>query len=98
MAVVEVDGPSDQIDFQTDADLDLTWVQKGDPEVLADTIRKLDFPSGNVFAWAGGETTSIAPVRRHLLREREIPSGWMRMTGYWKRQIANWDHHTPFEE
>lgn len=66
--------------------------------VVADTIRKLEFPDGNVFAWAAGETTSIAPVRRHLLREREIPSDWMRMTGYWKRAIPNWDHHTPFEE
>jgi NADPH-dependent ferric siderophore reductase len=96
--VVEVDGPSDHLELATDADLDLVWVERGSPDVLADTIRKLEFPSGNGFAWAAGETGSIAAVRRHLLREREIPSNWMRMTGYWKRATPNWDHHTPFEE
>lgn len=101
--VVEVANAAEELPLTTAADLRPVWVHRDeagpDPtELLARTIRSLDLPAGNLFAWVSGETGSITAVRRHLLRERELPSEWMRMTGYWKRAIANWDHHQPFEE
>src|SRR5204863_383877 len=59
---------------------------------------ELDFPRGAVFAWAAGEAASITALRRHLLRERGLDPERMRMTGYWRRNIANYDHHQPLEE
>lgn len=101
--VVEVANAAEELPLPTAADLRLLWVHRDETgpnptELLARTIRSLDLPAGNLFAWASGETGSITAVRRHLLRERELPSEWMRMTGYWKRAIANWDHHQPFDE
>ncbi|HET9015760.1 MAG TPA: siderophore-interacting protein [Thermomicrobiaceae bacterium] len=103
VAVIEVADPTERQALDTRAALDLTWVYRdgagGDTSgLLADAIRRLEFPRGAVFAWAAGEASSIRAVRRHLLGERGIPSEQMRMTGYWKRAVANYDHHLPLDE
>jgi NADPH-dependent ferric siderophore reductase len=102
LAVLEVANAEEQQPIESRADLQLAWVHRegatGDvSDLLADAISKLTFPEGNVFAWAAGEASSIKAVRRHLV-DRGIPLPQMRMTGYWKRSIPNWDHHIPVEE
>jgi NADPH-dependent ferric siderophore reductase len=102
VAVIEVANAASEQQLATQADLELHWVHRdvanGDLSgLITNTLRELKFPSGNIFAWASGEASSIRTVRRHLLNERNIPAGWMRMTGYWKRAIANYDHHLPLD-
>lgn len=102
IAVLEVLNAEEEQPIETEADLQLVWVhrQGADGEIsdlLANAISQLTFPSGKVFAWAAGEASSIKAVRRHLV-ERGIPLQRMRMTGYWKRSIPDWDHHIPVEE
>jgi NADPH-dependent ferric siderophore reductase len=101
-AVLEVANAEEEQPVESPADLQLVWVHrdgaKGDfSDLLANAIGQLTFPEGNVFAWAAGEASSIKAVRRHLV-ERGIPLPRMRMTGYWKRSIPDWDHHIPVEE
>ncbi|HUZ02138.1 MAG TPA: siderophore-interacting protein [Thermomicrobiaceae bacterium] len=103
VAVLEVADAGERQSFDTRAALDLTWLYRDaagadTTELLADAIRRLDFPRGEVFAWAAGEASSIRAVRRHLLQERGIPAEQMRMTGYWKRAVVNYDHHQPLDE
>jgi len=102
VAVLEVANAEEEQPIDSPADMQLIWVHRDDAEgdlsdLLADAISTLDFPDGNVFAWAAGEASSIKAVRRHLV-DRGIPLPRMRMTGYWKRSSPNWDHHTPVEE
>lgn len=101
-AIIEVANADDEQPLCTEADLTLRWVHRdaadGDiSDLLANAIREATLPSGTIFAWASGEASSIRNIRRHLLNERDFPSSHIRMTGYWKRAIANYDHHLPLE-
>jgi NADPH-dependent ferric siderophore reductase len=102
IAVLEVANVEEEQPIETAANLQLIWVHRDGADgqisdLLANAIRQLTFPEGNAFAWAAGEASSIKAVRRHLV-ERGIPLPRMRMTGYWKRSIPDWDHHIPVEE
>lgn len=101
-AIIEVASAEDEQQLTTQASLNLCWLRRdtarGDiSELLANAIREAELPAGTIFAWASGEASSIRNVRRHLLNERGLPSSHTRMTGYWKRAIANYDHHLPLE-
>jgi NADPH-dependent ferric siderophore reductase len=100
--VIELSDPADEQQLTSQANMTITWVQRSDAEpdtsdLLSNAVRDLTLPDGQGFAWAAGEAASLRSLRRHLLDEREITQEWMRMTGYWKRAIANWDHHQPLD-
>ncbi len=101
-AVISVAGPEDEQTFQTEADLDLTWVHNKQTDAatidtVLNTIRSIKLPAGDGFAWAAGEAGMMRSIRRHFLDERQIPDTRMRVTGYWKRAISNYDHHQPLD-
>lgn len=103
IAVLEVAHVEDEQPLETQADLRLIWVHRddaapGEEDLLANAVRGLDFLPGKVFAWAAGEVEEMRAVRRHLLRERKIPLERMRVTGYWKRAVSNFDHHTSLDD
>jgi NADPH-dependent ferric siderophore reductase len=103
IAVLEVANAEEEQPIDSPADLELIWVHRDGAKgeistLLVDAIRPLAFPEGNVFAWAAGEASSMKAIRRHLLQDRGIPINRIRLTGYWKRSISDWDHHTPVEE
>jgi len=102
IAVIDVTDAGDEQPIDTRADVELIWLHRatatGDgSDLLAETLRGMAFPSGDVFAWAAGEASSMRAVRRHLFQERGIPDARARITGYWKRAIANYDHHLPLD-
>lgn len=103
VAVIEVADASEEQCIDTKANLEIQWRHRNGREpdtvdLLANAIGELEFPTGEIFAWASGEATSMRAVRRHLLQEREIPQDRMRITGYWKRAVSNYDHHLPLDE
>jgi NADPH-dependent ferric siderophore reductase len=103
VAVIEVAGASEEQPLPTEADLQLTWLHRAnvapdDTGQLARTLATLHLPDGAGFTWAAGEANAMRAVRRHWIDERGIPDSRMRVTGYWKRAIANYDHHLPLDE
>jgi len=103
IAVIEVANASEDIALQTDADAQIIWLHRDDTagdtsNLIADTLRTLEFPAGNIFCWAAGEAGSMRQARRYLLNERGIPEARTRFTGYWKRAVENYDHHLPLDE
>ncbi len=101
--VVEVADVTEEQPLETQADMTLIWlhranVQPDDTGQLARTIAQFDLPTTPGFAWAAGEASAMRAVRHHLAQERQIPDTRMRVTGYWKRAIANYDHHLPLDE
>lgn len=102
VAVIEVANESEELPLTTRADLRVIWLHRDEAALdatglLAAAIAGLELPAGDLFAWAAGEAGSVRAVRRHLLDERGIPDARMRMTGYWKRAVANYDHHLPLD-
>lgn len=100
-ALVEVDDAAHELPLASAADLRLRWLHRAGvanpTRLLADALREVVLPEGDGFAWAAGEASAIREVRRYLRDARGIPDGRMRMTGYWKRSVADWDHHQPLE-
>jgi NADPH-dependent ferric siderophore reductase len=101
MVVVEVADAAEELEFESDADVDVTWLHRGDAEPgttgqLEDAVRALELPDGDGFAWAGAEAEVARTLRRHLREERGLAKEWTRITGYWRRGVA--DHHDPPDE
>ena len=98
IAFAEVSGPEDEQPIESAADLTLTWLHRGSApsgstDLLERAIRAAELPEGLGFAWVAGEATSLKPIRRHLRRERGLLKEQVDVDGYWKRGVANHDHH-----
>ncbi len=89
VAFVEVSGPEDEQAIESAADVQLTWLHRGDAsagttELLEKAVRGADFPGGEYFAFVAGESHTVAAIRAHLLTERGANRDWMQAKGYWK--------------
>ena len=84
---------SDRRVFQTQADLDLRWVD-GDDALLA-AARALTLPGGEGYAWCAGEAGAMAALRRVLVDEKGHDRHAIRASAYWKRGAS--DHHEQLE-
>lgn len=83
--------------------LDLIWVHRdsvpADEEpgrALLETVRHAPAPGNadDLFVFAAGETTAMKSIRDHLRRDLGLPKRQVAVDGYWKRGIADHDHHT----
>ena len=75
----------DEVALESPGDLRVQWLHGGGDETLADALRALDWPAGDVHAFVHGEASAVRAVRRHLLAERELPREAVSISGYWKR-------------
>lgn len=78
------------------------WLHRGEAPagsttLLSETLRTLDASDGSVFCWFGGEAASLIPVRRYLRRELNLDKAAVDVSGYWKRDTVNHDHHAPVD-
>lgn len=77
------------------ADAEVEWVLGDfDPEPH---VRELDLTAGTGFIWAAGESTSLIGVRRYLRRELGLPKEQVDVDGYWRKGVADADHHAPID-
>ena len=80
----------------------IAWLHRGDvvpgtTSLLEDAVRALPPAEGLVFWWFGGEAGALRPIRRHLRRELALDASTVECSGYWKRGVANHDHHSPVD-
>ncbi|GAA4287876.1 siderophore-interacting protein [Georgenia daeguensis] len=80
----------------------ITWLHRGDDvpgttSLLEDAVRALPPAQGLVFWWFGGEAGTLRPIRRYLRRELALDASTVECSGYWKRGVANHDHHAPVD-
>lgn len=102
IALAEVGDASDEFDIADGAAGRVTWLhrgaaQAGTTSLLADAVRSLDLPAGEGFAWFGAEASSLREVRRHLREDRGMELSRVDVSGYWKRGVAEHDHHAAVE-
>jgi NADPH-dependent ferric siderophore reductase len=93
VVLAEVDGPADEIAFQSDADVSVTWVHSGGAErgatdALSRALRAQDLPPGDFYAWVACESLTAKALRVQLLAECGANPKWLRAAGYWRRGTA----------
>lgn len=101
LAVIEVDGPEDEIALATETDANIVWAHRKGAvpgEAMVASLAAAEWPAGEVFCWAGGEAGAMRDVRRHVLNERGLHREHFGMSGHWKRGESDFDHHAPIEE
>ena len=63
---------------------EVTWVDGG----LADVVTGLDWPEGPGYFWMAGESADMRAIRKHLMRDRKLPSTAYDVMGYWRAASA----------
>ena len=89
-ALVEDEGEA--VKLASAAEVDATWLYRSSfdspssaNDALVAAVRSASFGSGSVQAFVHGEAGYVADLRRHLSRERAIPSDLLSISGYWRR-------------
>lgn len=85
---IEVAGPEEEQNLRAPAGAQITWLHRGAGQVgdlVAEAVRKLDFPDGEVHAFVHGEADFVKVLRRHLRVERGLPMAQLSISGYWRR-------------
>ncbi|KOG45594.1 MULTISPECIES: siderophore-interacting protein [Streptomyces] len=86
-ALVEIDGPDDELKVATPDGVVPIWLHRGDRpvgEALVEAVTSLEFPSADVHAFVHGEAGFVKDLRRHLRLERGIPRERLSISGYWR--------------
>ena len=84
---VEVDGPGDHQPLSPSPYVDVHWVHReGRPygDALAETVRAVGLPSGDVQAFVHGNADMIRQLRRYLFGELDFNRSRVSMSGYWR--------------
>jgi len=80
------DAPSLQGSAYLPADADVTWLEPpGDGQSrLAEAVETIDWPAGDGYFWMAGESAQMRAIRKHLMRDRKLPSTAYDVMGYWR--------------
>jgi NADPH-dependent ferric siderophore reductase len=62
---------------------------------LLETVRALELPPGEGYAWCAGEASAMAKLRRLLVEDKGLDRHAMRVAAYWKRGATA--HHENLE-
>ncbi len=99
VVLAEIDGPADELAFESAADLSITWAHRdgtpaGMSDVLARTLKTMRLPTGDYYAWVACESLVAKALRVQLLAEHGANKKWTRAAGYWRRgAVAVHDTH-----
>jgi NADPH-dependent ferric siderophore reductase len=90
VVLAEVDGPADQVPFESAADVTVTWAHRdgaeaGASDVLACTLKTMTLPKGDYYAWVAAESLIAKALRAQLIADHGANPKWMRAAGYWRR-------------
>jgi len=88
IAVIQLNDAADRRAFDTRAGLSVHWTTASE---WSSTVRNLQLPDGEGFAWAAGESNAIRSMRRLLIEELAIDQQHVRAAAYWKHGTAA--HH-----
>jgi NADPH-dependent ferric siderophore reductase len=67
-------------------DVDVQWLRPPEPgrSDLAAVVEGIDWPEGEGYFWMAGESAQMRAIRKHLMRERGLPSSAYDVMGYWR--------------
>jgi NADPH-dependent ferric siderophore reductase len=81
--------PDDLTGYLPDG-VDVTWLSPPAPgqSRLAEVVESIDWPAGRGYFWMAGESAQMRAIRKHLMRERRLPSTAYDVMGYWRAVAA----------
>ena len=47
-------------------------------------VTSIDWPAGSGYFWMAGESAQMRAIRKHLMRERQLPTSAYDVMGYWR--------------
>jgi NADPH-dependent ferric siderophore reductase len=89
IVVLQIADAADRRTLHSAAQVQTRWVADG--PALIDTVRALELPPGEGYAWCAGEASSMATLRRVLVDEKGHDRHAIRAAAYWKRGASA--HH-----
>jgi NADPH-dependent ferric siderophore reductase len=85
LVVVEVENGAEQQRLESAAQVHVIWVlREGGKDNLLTTVKQLQVPSGNLYAWVATETKVSRQIRRVLLDEHGLNEQRVKAVGYWR--------------
>jgi NADPH-dependent ferric siderophore reductase len=78
------------VEFTSAADVTITWAHRdgaeaGSSDVLARTLKTLQLPAGDYYAWVACESLIAKALRAQLIADHGANPKWIRAAGYWRR-------------
>ena len=83
LVVVEVADQGEQQVFDSQAQVDVIWIVRGEQNLI-DVTRRLEMPEGRLYAWVATESGLSRKLRRVLLEEFGLDEAFVKAAGYWK--------------
>ncbi|CAI8963016.1 ferric-chelate reductase (NADPH) [Pseudomonas sp. IT-P253] len=85
LVIVEVENGAEQQRLESAAQINVIWVlREGGKNNLLTTVKQLQVPSGNLYAWVATETKVSRQIRRVLLDEHGLNEQFVKTVGYWR--------------
>jgi NADPH-dependent ferric siderophore reductase len=85
LAVIEVENGAEQQKLESTAQVNVIWVlREGGKNNLLNTVKQLQVPSGNLYAWVATESKVSRQIRRVLLDEHRLNEQFVKAVGYWR--------------
>ncbi|MGS0542061.1 siderophore-interacting protein [Pseudomonas sp. Y5-11] len=87
LVVIEVENGAEQQVLESAAQVNVIWVlREGGKDNLLTTVRQLQVPKGNLYAWVATETKVSRQIRRVLLDEHGLNEQFVKAVGYWRAE------------
>lgn len=87
-ALIEVDGPADELPIESPPGIDLTWLHRrgaepGTTRLLDEGIRAVGWRAGKACAFVHGERETMKRMRDYLFTERGMDRADVSLSAYW---------------
>ena len=87
LVVIEVENGAEQQVLESKAQVNVIWVLRdGGKDNLLTTVKELQVPKGNLYAWVATETKVSRQIRRVLLDEHGLNEQFVKAVGYWRAE------------
>ncbi|MBK5552127.1 MULTISPECIES: siderophore-interacting protein [unclassified Pseudomonas] len=85
LVIIEVANGAEQQRLESAAQVNVIWVLRdGGKNNLLTTVKQLQVPSGDLYAWIATETKVSRQIRRVLLDEHGLDDQFVKAVGYWR--------------
>lgn len=91
IAFIEIADAAERQDFETQAALELHWLDRSTGARLVDAVRNAALPSGEGYAFIAGESGVSTAIREHLVTDRGFDPDRIKAAAYWRQGEA--DHY-----
>lgn len=79
-----VETPDEPIRAYVDGSVTWSTPPLGVETATSDIVTAIDWPEGPGYFWMAGESAQMRAIRKHLMRERQLPSSAYDVMGYWR--------------